>query len=140
MTKKSKNGESRPTKNDIEMAKQFKAMERDKLFSNGFSLTVYAGTISFLGFWFFQGIISFSGEETNAVIQLTADLKIDKYIFNIVTSVFGAIGVSFGVVCKRFYKKKNDHLANRNKILEETLDPKRSSSGLLKSGHQPDGE
>lgn len=68
--------------------------------------------------------------EFNMIVKAIADLKANEAFF----LLFGAGGVGWAVVERKFRKKKTAALAERAAKAEKMLDSKRSSSGLPSSG------
>lgn len=68
--------------------------------------------------------------EFNMILKAIVDLKADRAF----AYLFGAGGVGWAVVERKFRKKKTAALTARAAKAEKMLDPKRSSSGLPSSG------
>jgi hypothetical protein len=86
------------------------------------------GCVLGMGYFFFDAVKHFVGEETSAniLVQLIADLKINQWLGYVV----GGGGVIYGGVRTNQLKQTRKKHAEHIKQLELLIDPKRQSSRL----------
>ena len=84
----------------------------------------------------YLSIASLAGRSTLAQFGLwiITDLKMNTAFSHIVTALFGAGGVPFGVRQRRLRRRNIERMASQLAEYETRLDPKRSSSRLTKKG------
>lgn len=93
--------------------------------------------ICFCVFMGAQVLIAWAGQTT--VASFTLDLPW-RALAPFLGVLFGLAGFAYGWRQAELRRKSVRHLAPRVQLLEETIDPDRSSSGLDPSGQTPDEE
>jgi len=90
------------------------------------------GSLALIFYWISSAIQALAGKYTFADIgvKFLAQLSISQSI----SYATGAGGVLYGMRERKLRRDKTEYLANRNRELEERLDPKRSSSRLTGRG------
>ncbi len=83
---------------------------------------------------------SFAGKISIADLKFLGDLKVNKFVFEIILAFLSLSGVSYGVVERKMRKRYVKRYTDRIKELESQIDPKRTTSGLTQTGDQRKGE
>ena len=103
--------------------------------------TVVRSAGAVLIFYFgFEALKMFAGRESTATFdfagKIVAQISADRWV----AYIFGLLGAGYGFGERKFRQRKTKRMASRIGELESFIDPKRSSSGLKKTGETREGD
>jgi hypothetical protein len=92
--------------------------------------------LCFIAYMTYLSIAALAGKTTLAQfgMWLVTDLKATKAFSHIVTTLFGTVGVSYGIGERKLRRRNVERMGNRIQELEKIIDPTRSSSRLTSRG------
>lgn len=90
------------------------------------------GTIAFCAYMAKEALVALAGKVTtaNILVEFLSSISVNVAI----AWTLAVFGVGYGVLERRMRKRAVRHLAERKAALELRLDPKRSTSGLTRTG------
>ncbi len=131
-------------KHNLDLAKEYKLIERNKYFSDGFTNLLHYGTIASGIYWTTKALSRFAGEETNASliveVQQALEVSASNGLIVVVSLLFGIAGIIGYTVTRVLSKKRIKRLAERVVELESEIDTERTSSGLSEDGEHYRGD
>ena len=118
-----------PTKEEADFLLRSKRLE---LIETVIRLSIPWGALVAIAYWVHIDIAALAGKQTLAQIGIAflGDIKIS----DAVAYIFGAAGAGYGIAERNLRRKTIARLADEGRRLEQTLDPRRSSSNLTRRG------
>ncbi len=143
--KKSSSGKKRETNREFERRMQeAQSARRSQLTQAGIALVMlppfiidklgtYIG-LSLVGYFaLYLPLTALSGEHT--ILNVLMDLRVNEWVYWLAIFILSGGNIVQGVAHRRYVKRRGQ----REKALEERLDPNRTSSGLSAYGTPPGG-
>ena len=96
--------------------------------------------LAFCAYWAAQAAIEWSGRTTMADLRLGLSGSGWRDVVVLVAVLFGVSGIAYGRQRGRLMREAVRHFEGPKRAREAALDPRRSSSGLTRSGETPDEE
>jgi hypothetical protein len=120
---------SAPTKEEADFLIRSKKLD---LIEVVIRLAIPWGALVAIAYWVHTDVVALAGKQTLARIGLSfmSDIKVSDAI----AYVFGAVGAGYGIAERTLRRKTIARLSDEGRLLEQMIDPQRTSSNLTRHG------